>query len=244
MVTFRYISYLTGDFSVQQSECVFDSFLYQHDLTNLVKKGTCYKNPGNPSCIDLHLTNSPLRFQNTSSVFTGLSDFHKLVLTVFKTTFVKSKPKELFYRDYKHCNHECFEKDLKCTLSTFEKINYQEFQKTFIEILNNHAPVKKKLVSANQVPYMTKALRKAIMRRSALETKYFKPKTNNTLKGYKKQKNYCSRLYKKERKKLFKNLHLSFVVDNKKFWKVVKPLFHEKGSELVMKLFCWKRIKS
>ena len=133
---------------------------------------------------------------------------------------------------------------MKCALSTFEKINYQEFEKTFTETLNKHATVKKKLVRANQVPYLTKALCKAIMRRSELETKHFKLKTNNTLKGYKKQKNYWSRLYKKERKKLFKNLNLSFAVDNKNFWKVVKPLFHEKGSKLVMKLFCWKRIKS
>ena len=81
---------LTGDFNAQES---INSFLYQHDLTNLVKESTCYKNPRNPSCSNLYLTNSPLRFQTTSPVFTGLSDFHKLVLTVFKTTFVKSKPK-------------------------------------------------------------------------------------------------------------------------------------------------------
>ena len=80
---------------------VFDSFLYQYDLSNLVKECTCYKNPRNPSCIDLCLTNSPLSFQNVSSVVTGLSDFHKLILTVLKTTFVKSKPKELSYRDCK-----------------------------------------------------------------------------------------------------------------------------------------------
>ena len=157
---------LTGDFNAQESECLFDLFLYQHDLTNLIKEGTCYKNPRNPSCIDLYLTNSPLGFQNSSSVFTGLSDFHKLVPTVFKTISVNSKPKELSYRDYKHFNQECFEKDLQYALSIFEKMNYQEFEKTFIEILNKHAPMKKKLVSGNQVPYMTKTLRKAIMRKS------------------------------------------------------------------------------
>ena len=32
---------LTGDFNSQESECVFDSFLYQHDLTNLLKECTC-----------------------------------------------------------------------------------------------------------------------------------------------------------------------------------------------------------
>ena len=50
------------------------------------------------------------------------------------------------------------------------------------------------------------------------------------MKAYKKQKTYYSRLYKKERKRFLENLNLSFVVDNKKFWKVVKALFNEKGS--------------
>ena len=162
------------------------AFLYQHDLTNQVKEGTCYKNPGNPSCIDLYLTNSPLSFQNTLSVFTGLFYFHKLVLTVLKMTFIKPKPKELFYRDYKHFNHEYFEKDLTCALSTFEKFNYQELDKTLK--FSQYAPVKKKLVRASQTPYITKALCKAIMRRSKLETKYFKLKTNDILKANKKRK--------------------------------------------------------
>ena len=69
-------------------------------------------------------------------------------------------------------------------LSTSEKINYQDFDKTFVEVLNKDAPMKKKLVRANQAPYMTKALRKAIMRRSELETKYFKLKTNDTMKAF------------------------------------------------------------
>ena len=45
---------------------------------------------------------------------------------------------------------------------------------------------------------MTKALRKAIMKRSELESKYVKNKTNENLKAYKKQRNFCSKLYKKE----------------------------------------------
>ena len=34
-----------------------------------------------------HPADGETAFQNSSSVFTGLSDFHKLVLTVFKMTF-------------------------------------------------------------------------------------------------------------------------------------------------------------
>ena len=49
---------------------------------------------------------------------------------------------------------------------------------------------------------MTKALRKAMMKRSELESKYIKNKTNENLKSYKKQINFCGKLYKKERKKI------------------------------------------
>ena len=55
-------------------------------------------------------------------------------------------------------------------------------------------------------PYMTKALRKAIMERSELENKHVKNKTNENLKSYKKQRNFCSKLYKKERKNVMKCL--------------------------------------
>ena len=89
-------------------------------------------------------------------------------------------------------------------------------------------PLKKKLLWANYSEYVTKALRKAIMRRSKLEKIYFKKQTNESLKAYKKQKNYCSKLYKKERKKLFRNLSTSVVFDNKNIWKVIKPFFTNK----------------
>ena len=59
----------------------FDTFLYQHELTSINRNPTCYKNPNNPSCIDHILTNSPKSFFKTETVFTGLSDFHKLVLS-------------------------------------------------------------------------------------------------------------------------------------------------------------------
>ena len=65
------------------------------------------------------------------------------------------------------------------------------------------------------------------MRRSYLEKKYLK-KTDQSLRAYKKPKNYCNRLYKKERKKFFNGLNRSFVTDNKLFCKTVKPFFSDK----------------
>ena len=99
-----------------------------------------------------------------------------------------------------------------------------------MNLLDHHAPLKKKVLRANNEPYITKKLRKAIMKSSQLESMYRETLTEKSLKAYKKQKNYVSRLYKKERKTFFNSLNPSVVSDNRKFWKTVKLLFSSKGS--------------
>ena len=90
--------------------------------------------------------------------------------------------------------------------------------------------MKKKVLRANDKPFMTKTLRKAIMRRSALKNKYLKDKSEEKLKAFKKQKNYTRRLAKRERVKYFANLDLKSYTDNMKFWHTVKPMFSKPGS--------------
>ena len=85
--------------------------------------------------------------------------------------------------------------------------------------------MKKKILRANDKPFMTKALRKAIMRRSALKNRYLKTKTDENLKEFKKQKNYTRRLARREKIKYFANLDLNKYTDNIKFWNTVKPMF-------------------
>ena len=99
-----------------------------------------------------------------------------------------------------------------------------------MNLLDHHAPLKKKVLRANNEPYITKKLRKAIMKSSQLESIYRETLTEKSLKAYKKQKNYVSRLYKKERKTFFDSLNPSVVSDNRKFWKTVKLLFSSKAS--------------
>ena len=116
-----YINYekilLVRDFNAQTTDQYLSSFLYQHELSSIVKESTCFKNVSNPSCIDLFLTNSALSFQHTLTVSCGLSDFHKLVMTVLKTTFSKNKPREIVYRNYKYFNSQNFNDELQFVLS-------------------------------------------------------------------------------------------------------------------------------
>ena len=67
---------ILGDFNSEQTETYMKNFINAYDLKNLVKEPTCYKNPRNPSCIDLIFTNRYMSFHNTTTVETGLSDFH------------------------------------------------------------------------------------------------------------------------------------------------------------------------
>ena len=113
-------------------------------------------------------------FQNTTTVFAGISDFHKLVLTVLKISFTKNKPKKIIYRDYKNFDSFLFNDELENVLE-LDKINScTMFEKLFLKGLDKHAPVKKKVVRANHAKYISKPLRKAIMKRSYLEKIYFK----------------------------------------------------------------------
>ena len=65
------------------------NFCDNFGFTNLIKEPACFKNPENPSCTDLLLTNRPRTFQNSCAIETGLSDFHKMILTAMKKSFQK-----------------------------------------------------------------------------------------------------------------------------------------------------------
>ena len=149
---------------------------------------------------------------------------------VLKTSFDKNKPCEILSRDYKNLNSESFNEDLQNIISTTQINTCKQFEDTFLSVLNMHAPLKKKLLRANHSQYVIKALRKAILRKSKVEKTYFKKQTYESLKAYKKQKNYCSKLYKKERKKFFDILSTSVVSVNKTFWEVIKAFFTNKST--------------
>ena len=59
-------------------------------LKNLIKEPTCFKNPNNPSSIGLMLTNRKGSFCDSRALETGLSDCHKMNVSVVKM-YIKKK---------------------------------------------------------------------------------------------------------------------------------------------------------
>ena len=74
---------------MRKNQPVLAQFLLiiSYNAVNIIMK----RHMNNPSCIDLIINNSPNSFQNTSTFCTGLSDFHKLVVTILKMSFRKMK---------------------------------------------------------------------------------------------------------------------------------------------------------
>ena len=71
---------LIGDFNSEMFEKDMNEFCDLYNLKNLIREPTCYKNRNNPTCIDLMLTNREKHFQNSTTIESGLSDFHKMTI--------------------------------------------------------------------------------------------------------------------------------------------------------------------
>ena len=114
-------------------------------MKKLVRESTCFKNPDNPSCINLFLTNCSRSFQDTQIIETGLSDFHKMNLTVLKMFFKKQKYETIFYRNYKKFDNLKFKETLNRGLMKHDlnNIDYENVHELVLSNLNAHAPLKK-----------------------------------------------------------------------------------------------------
>ena len=164
---------ILGDFNSELLETDMSEFCDIFNLKNLIKSPTCFKNPLNPSCIDLMLTNIYRSFQYSQTVETALSDHHKMTVTVLKSFFQKQPRICIKYRDYKYMDENLFRMGLKDKLNCVvaSEMTYEIFESIFMEELDKHAHMKEKYVRANNTPFMTKVLSKAIMNRSRLTNK-------------------------------------------------------------------------
>ena len=67
---------IIGYFNVEANNRAMSVFSGTCNLENLIKEPTCYKNPNKPSCI-----------KHSCVIETGLSNFHRMTVTVMKATF-------------------------------------------------------------------------------------------------------------------------------------------------------------
>ena len=134
-----------------------------------------------------------------------------------KSGSFKGSPRKKVYRLYKYFDIDLFKIALQEKLKHLENDAYSAFNSAFTNLLNEHAPLKTKILRHNNKTFITKKLRKEIMKRSKLKNLFNKNKNQENWCKYKTQRNYCVKLLCKTKKQNYKNLHIKEVTDNKKF---------------------------
>ena len=104
--------------------------------------------------------------------------------------------------DNKTFDENKFNKDLKSTPDSIERLDDPLFESIFIDVLNTHVPVTTKTMQTNNHQFTTKALRKAKMTRSRLKTAYLKTGKTTTGKKLGKLQERKKRLHKFTQKKV------------------------------------------
>ena len=136
------------------------------NLESLRNTRTCFQSE-KPRCIDLILTNKKSLFKNCKMFQVAI--WWRLVLTSLKLQYIQGNPKTKFYRDYKSFKFESFNNELNELLKSEKEINYYLLENIFLQVLNAHAPAKKKIQRFNKNTFMKKQFHKAIMHLSRLK---------------------------------------------------------------------------
>ena len=180
---------ILGDLNIDSSDSqdqginAFHDFCDVFDLRNLIKGKTCITKK-HSSSIDVILTNKKRLFKNSGTIETGVSDFHKMVLTMLREQFKKLKPIQITYRDYRKFDQTQFLEDLS------------DAPFHLCEALANHDP----------------SLAHDLL-----------------VKIFKKQRNLCASLRRKNIKRHFENLTFEDQSGNRSFWKAIKPYLTNNG---------------
>jgi exonuclease III len=229
--------YILGDINVnfQNLPDCFSCFMNAYSLKNLVCEPTCFKSINNPSIIDVIITNTPARIASHLNTCVGISDFHNLVCAATKMHAPKNLARKIMYRSYRKFNNDAFVRDLSYApldvCNVFDDVDdaMWAYDTLLNDVLNEHAPVKSKMLRRPQLPYMNGELRRAINVKAMLRRKFNKCKSIHTWSLFKHQRNHVTSLKRKSLIQYFNN-RCNSSVNSKQFWNTVKPFFSDKGS--------------
>ncbi len=129
-----------------------------------------------------------------------------------------------------------FKKDVECIpfyvsdLFTDVSDKYWMVTKLYKDVLDEHAPIKSRIVKSKQVPYMNSQLRHEMYKRNMIKNKSYKWRSSEYLrKQYTIQRNYVTDLRRNAIRSYFTS-KCNENSDPKQFWNCVKPFLSNKSN--------------
>jgi len=212
---------------------IMKDLVSSYSLSNLIDEPTCFKGD-TPSLIDVILVSNRYRYGKCLNSTCGLSDFHNLIACCTKIKLPKPKVKTIYYRSYKHFTAEDFRADIARIpfqiVELFDDVNdkYWAFSSLIDDVVDTHAPLKKKFLKKENCAHMNSKLRKIMFKKRMAQNKYWRDKGNKKKweeyrllrNEFVKESKISRRIYFKERCK--------DGLGNRNFWQTIKPYLTDK----------------
>ena len=219
----------------KDAKCLYDT-MEICGLKNIIDKPTCFKS-SDGTLLDVILTTSSKRFSSVINIDTGISDFHNLIGFITKIHVPRKKRHDIVYRSYKHFDDSHFRRDIAYAPYHVSEIFDEEedifwfHDKLISEVINDHAPLKKKRPIQNPVPYMNSKLRKAQHYKNMLRNKYFRRgRTKGLWESYRKSRNQCTKIKAISVQSYFDSrCNKSQHGNGNEFWNTIKPFMTDKS---------------
>ena len=204
-------------------------------MKNIVTCPTCFKGAAG-SLVDVFLTNRPKCFSGFFNVDLGISDYHNCIGVASRMHAPVKIKRNITYRTMKKFNEAKFLEDLNkihiqsCNDSENIDDCYWAYEKSLLDVVNKHAPLKSKCIQGNQSPYMNSSLRKAINQRNMWRGKHFRSRADSKLRQkYAKWRNKVVRL-RKQSIKYYIDKKCNGRAGTREFYKTLRPFFSDKKS--------------
>ena len=232
--------YLMGDLNVdfQCENNPLINVMNDYSLRNIISGPTCFKNIERPTLNDVILTNCPKRILCTLNINTGMSDHLNHIQAATRLFAPKGTNREIVYRTYKRFNEDLFLEDLRNTMSNIDFIGdvnekCELHSRLFSEVIDRHAPQKKRKLRPNMLPFMNGTLRKAINVKGMLRRRYLRFKTDENKKLAASQSNLVTQL-KRDAMKSYLQKNCNTTANetknqSKRFWETVRPFLSDNG---------------
>ena len=219
---------VTGDLNFNMNEHnILHDLCNIYNLKNKVTENTCFKNESG-TLLDVFLVSNRYCFGECLNTDIGVSDFHNIVGCSIKGNLPYNMKKVISYRSYKKFDIEKFHNDLdniptdECITSANVDKQMNDFINAYTNVVNDHVPLKKKIIKKQQVPFMNRELKCEIFKKSMFRNKYYKCRNSENWNKYKTQRNLVTKLRKNSIRYYFQSK-----CENDKnqiqFWKMIKP---------------------
>ena len=196
---------LAGDINIDLAVTSSDhyassiKFLYNsYQFSQLITDYTRVTN-NSMTLIDHFITNEPQNISVSGVIPTAISD-HYLVYGVRKFPTFRSKPRNITCRNMKDYDRNVFVQDLRNVpwdllyISDDPNDMVYTWENLFVEVINIHAPLKKRRIRNKPSPWLTHDIKKMMYHRDYLKRKAVKGGSATTYEAYKKARNSINKL--------------------------------------------------